>query len=84
MAGTSAVFLDLEGPELPMRLGIPVYGADPKDSALGTKSQSRRLFAEAGVPHPPGREDLRSRNAQERFDATVAALSAEAAAAAGL
>jgi hypothetical protein len=48
--------------ELTMRLGIPMYGADPKDSALGTKSQGRRLFAAAGVPHPPGREDLHTRD----------------------
>ena len=48
--------------ELAMRLGIPMYGADPKDSALGTKSESRRLFAEAGIPHPPGREDLHTRD----------------------
>lgn len=47
--------------ELAMRLGIPMYGADPKDASLGTKSSSRRLFAEAGVPHPAGRHDLRDR-----------------------
>ncbi len=46
--------------ELAMRLEIPMYGADPKDSFLGTKSEGRRLFAAAGVPHPAGREDLRS------------------------
>lgn len=44
--------------ELAMRLGIPMYGADPKDSDLGTKSAGRQLFAAAGVPHPAGREDL--------------------------
>ena len=44
--------------ELAMRLGIPMYGADPKDSHLGTKSAGRQLFAEAEVPHPPGREDI--------------------------
>ncbi|MFC2177396.1 peptide ligase PGM1-related protein [Actinomycetota bacterium] len=48
--------------ELAMRLGIPMYGADPKDSALGTKSAGRRLFAEAGIPHPPGRENLHTRD----------------------
>jgi hypothetical protein len=46
--------------DLALRLGIPMYGADPKFSALGTKSGGRALFAEAGVPHPEGREDLRS------------------------
>jgi hypothetical protein len=46
--------------DLALRLGIPMYGADPKFTALGTKSGARALFAEAGVPHPEGREDLRS------------------------
>ena len=46
--------------DLALRLGIPMYGADPKFSALGTKSGARALFAEAGVSHPEGREDLRS------------------------
>ena len=46
--------------DLALRLGIPVYGADPKFAPLGTKSGSRSLFAEAGVAHPEGREGLRS------------------------
>jgi hypothetical protein len=46
--------------DLALRLGIPMYGADPKFTALGTKSGARALFAEAGVPHPEGRENLRS------------------------
>src|SRR6266536_2081684 len=46
--------------DLALRLGIPMYGADPKFSVLGTKSGGRALFAEAGVPHPEGREGLRS------------------------
>jgi hypothetical protein len=46
--------------DLALRLGIPMYGADPKFSALGTKSGGRALFAEAGVPHPDGREGVRS------------------------
>ena len=37
-----------------------MYGADPKFAALGSKSGSRRLFAEVGVPHPLGREGLHS------------------------
>jgi hypothetical protein len=48
--------------DLALRLGIPMYGADPKLTALGTKSGGRALFAEAGVPHPEGREGLRSRD----------------------
>ncbi|MGI9646990.1 MAG: peptide ligase PGM1-related protein [Acidimicrobiia bacterium] len=47
--------------ELAMRLGIPMYGADPKDSHLGTKSEGRRLFVEAGIPHPAGYEGIHSR-----------------------
>jgi hypothetical protein len=47
--------------EVAMRLGIPMYGADPKYSALGNKTEGRRLFAEAGISHPVGREDLGSR-----------------------
>jgi PGM1 C-terminal domain/Pre ATP-grasp domain len=46
--------------DLALRLGMPMYGADPKFAPLGTKSGARALFAEAGVPHPEGREDLRS------------------------
>ena len=46
--------------DLALRLGIPMYGADPKFSALGTKSGGRELFAEAGVPHPEGRSGLHS------------------------
>ena len=46
--------------ELAMRLGIPMYGADPIHLALGTKSRSRELFAKAGADHPLGREDLRT------------------------
>jgi hypothetical protein len=46
--------------ELAMRLGIPMYGADPKDVHFGTKSEGRKLFARAGISHPPGIEDLRS------------------------
>lgn len=44
--------------ELAVRLGIPMYAADPRFYGLGTKSGSRRIFAEEGVPHPLGSEDL--------------------------
>lgn len=44
--------------ELAMRLGVPMYGCDPRLLAFGTKSGARRVFAEEGVPHPLGREDL--------------------------
>jgi hypothetical protein len=46
--------------ELAVQLGIPMYGADPKHFQLGTKSGCRRLFAEEGVAHPVGTENLRS------------------------
>ncbi len=40
--------------ELAVRLGIPLYGADPALEWLGTKSGSRQVFAEEGVPHAYG------------------------------
>ena len=45
--------------DLALTLGIPVYGADPRLLAFGTKTGCRRLFAQAGVPHPLGYEDMR-------------------------
>ncbi|MGZ8843744.1 MAG: peptide ligase PGM1-related protein [Pyrinomonadaceae bacterium] len=44
--------------DLALRLGIPMYGADPKFFPFGTKSGSRRIFAEEGVPYPLGVENL--------------------------
>jgi hypothetical protein len=44
--------------DLALTLGIPMYGADPRLWPLGTKSGCRRLFAQAGVRHPLGFEDL--------------------------
>ena len=44
--------------DLAIRLGIPMYGADPRHFALGTKSGARRVFSEEGVSHPLGIEDL--------------------------
>jgi len=44
--------------DLALRLGIPMYGADPKFFYFGTKSGCRRIFAEEGVAHPLGYEDL--------------------------
>jgi len=46
--------------DLAVALGIPMYGADPKHFPLGTKSGCRRLFAEEGIPHPIGLENLRT------------------------
>lgn len=50
---------DLER-DIALTLGIPMYGADPRLAALGTKTGCRRLFGEAGVPHPLGAGDLHS------------------------
>ena len=44
--------------DLALALGIPMYGADPRLFDLGTKTGCRRLFAEEGVRHPLGVEDL--------------------------
>ena len=44
--------------DLALALGIPLYGADPRHLPFGTKTGCRRLFEEAGVTHPLGREDV--------------------------
>ena len=55
--------------ELALRLGIPMYGADPKFFSLGTKSGCRKIFQEENVPHPLGYENLGS--ADEVIDAVA-------------
>jgi len=60
--------------ELAMRLGIPMYGADPADAHFGTKTEGRQIFAEVGIPHPAGREGLSSKE-----DVAVAIASLRAA-----
>ena len=63
----------------PIRRGIPVYANDPALEHLGSKSGSRRVFAEASVPMPAGAEDLRDvqdiidlgRHGQRWFDGTI-------------
>ena len=45
--------------KLAVLLGIPLNGLDPELQYYGTKSGSRRVFREAGVPLPEGFEDLR-------------------------
>lgn len=45
--------------DLALSLGIPLFGADPAHLPFGTKTGCRRLFAEAGVAHPLGYEDVR-------------------------
>jgi hypothetical protein len=46
--------------DVALQLGIPMYGADPRLAPLGSKSGCRRMFAEVGVPHPLGVENLRT------------------------
>ena len=46
--------------ELAVRLGIPVYGPAPELAWAGTKSGGRRIFADEGVQHPVGIEDVSS------------------------
>src|SRR5438552_8486711 len=55
--------------ELALRLGIPMYGADPKFFPLGTKSGCRRIFMEENVPHPVGQENIGSK--EDLLDAIV-------------
>jgi hypothetical protein len=46
--------------DVALALGIPMYGADPRLTDLGTKTGCRRIFAALGVPHPQGVENLHS------------------------
>src|SRR5438105_5353547 len=55
--------------ELALRLGIPMYGADPKFFSLGTKSGCRKIFMEENVPHHLGHENLGSK--EELIEAIV-------------
>jgi hypothetical protein len=43
---------------LSVKLGIPIYGCDPDLYEWGTKSKSRQLFRECGLPLPDGYENL--------------------------
>ena len=43
---------------LALRLGIPLYGADPCHLSFGTKTGCRQLFAQAGINHPLGFDGL--------------------------
>jgi hypothetical protein len=55
--------------DVALALDIPMYGADPRLFDFGTKTGCRRLFAEEGVPHPVGAEDLHTLD--ELVDATL-------------
>lgn len=52
---------------LGLALDLPIYGCDPSLYHLGTKSGSRKLFRQAGLDLPAGREDL-----SDAGDVTVA------------
>jgi hypothetical protein len=54
--------------ELAVALGIPMYAADPRYFGFGTKSGCRQIFADEGVQHPLGFENLTS------VEAMVAAI----------
>src|SRR5919199_1161600 len=47
---------------LAVRLDIPLYACDPALNWLGTKSGSREVFRQAGVPIPDGFEYLRDQD----------------------
>ena len=46
--------------DIALTLGIPMYASDPRLAELGSKTGCRRLFAEEGIQHPLGVEDLHS------------------------
>ena len=50
---------DLEQ-QLSLKLGIPLLAASPEVLAWGSKSGSRRIFAEAGIPYPDGSYTVRN------------------------
>jgi PGM1 C-terminal domain len=52
--------------KLAVLLGIPLNGLDPELNYYGTKSGSRKVFREAGVPCPVGFEDLQHETDVER------------------
>ena len=52
---------DLER-DFAVQLGIPMYAADPRFFAFGTKSGCRQVFAEEGIQHPQGAENIFSRD----------------------
>jgi hypothetical protein len=47
---------------LAVQLGMPIYGCNPSLLHHGSKSGSRKIFRECGLPLPVGFEDLRDEN----------------------
>jgi hypothetical protein len=66
---------------LALALGVPINGTRPELRGLGFKSAGRRLFTEAGVPVPLGREDVRT---VDDVVAAILAICAEHPAAPGV
>jgi len=56
---------DLER-DFAVQLGIPMYAADPRFFAFGTKSGCRHIFTEEGVQHPLGAEGLTTKDSLVR------------------
>lgn len=56
--------------ELALRLNIPLYATNPDMAHLGSKSSSRNIFRDVGIPLPDGFEDLVTE--QDIVDALVA------------
>lgn len=44
--------------DLAVQLGIPLLALDPDLLCWGTKSGSRKIFAECGIPHPDGSDSV--------------------------
>ncbi len=63
---------DLER-ELTIQLGVPMYGTSPSTAILGSKSGSRTIFEDEGVPHPRGSEHVHS---VEGIEAAIARIQA--------
>ncbi len=40
--------------DLSVAIGVPLYASDPSLQIWGTKSGSRQIFAESGIPYPDG------------------------------
>jgi hypothetical protein len=59
---------------LAVRLDIPVYGCDPSLNYWGSKSGSRKIFLNTGVPMPPGVEDLKTYEDIVRAFAAIKAM----------
>ena len=59
---------------LAVKLDIPIFGCDPDLLSLGSKSSSRQIFRECGLPLPAGFEDLYS---QEDIINALAALKSQ-------